>query len=95
MEKGDNMLEKYLATLGGDTSLIGYEYLLDCLEILSKHKEFKTSLHRLLYPKVAEKHNTTKYAIFTGIERYIKTTSKNNISVGKFIKELEIKFRKK
>ena len=95
MKKEGKMLEKYLATLGGDTSLIGYDYLLDCMDTLLKHKEFKSSLHRLLYPEVAKKHNTTKYAIFTGIERYIKTTKKSNVSVGKFIKELEVKFRKK
>ena len=87
-------MEKELEALQGDTSLIGYDYLLDCLAILLEHKEYKHSLHKFLYPKVAEVHKTSRFAIFTGIERYIKTTNKKGTSVGKLIKELEIKLRK-
>lgn len=89
------MLEEYLETLGGDASLIGYEYLIDSINIFLQHKEFKHSLYKYLYPEVAKIHKTSSSAIVRGIERYIATTNKSNMSIGKFIKELELKFRKK
>lgn len=66
------MLRDKLKELGMSPSLVGYEYLVECVLLCMDHPTMRFAVTSELYPTIAERFGTTKSAVERGIRHCIQ-----------------------
>lgn len=66
-------IQNLLITVGTPTSQLGFQYLVDAIQLCCDDEEYLRDITKRLYPDIAKKHGRTKTSIERSIRASIET----------------------